>query len=182
MYAPFRVYEYKQCSMYDAWKKFLISLKYLKYSLMVCTFLTSRVNSAESEGGGSLTRSILFVLQGRRVLPAALRNLFNRLTSLFKKNSRVNSHRHSRDGKIICRERDQNNEFTRAIWTAGFINLEKTFVNSFSFVNTCSWNLSQLKHVKTLRLSWLFSNPLQTILGAAEPFKFANYAMGLLVP
>ena len=44
--------------------------------------LISRVNSAESEGGGSLTRSILFVLQGRSVLPSALRNLFNRLTSL----------------------------------------------------------------------------------------------------
>ena len=61
--------------------------------------LTSRVNSAESEGGGSLTRSILFVLQGRSVLPSALRNLFNRLTSLFKKNSRVNSHCHSRRRK-----------------------------------------------------------------------------------
>ena len=73
-----------------------------------------------------------------------------------------------------------SNEFTRAIWTAGFINLEKTFVNSFSFVNTCSWNLSQLNHVKTLRLSWLFSYPLQTILGATAPSKFAIYAMSLL--
>ncbi|CAH3038379.1 unnamed protein product [Porites lobata] len=39
------------------------------------------------------------IRKGRSVLPSALRNLFNRLTSLFKKNSRVNSHRHLRRRK-----------------------------------------------------------------------------------